>query len=185
MQQFFNTAISTMAVACLALFSLPASNPEPAKNPPAQSQSSISNSLDMTAMQRALESINQKLDRQLFANSDKFDSGGSDGITDSPTWPTPSPNQPRQPVSPDVLGSGSTGSGPAGYSQQFVRSTSFANYRDSYGSNGGYSATQSRSVQASGLLGRVRARSGLSGVPVSRRSVGTGMTCVDGVCYPN
>ncbi|MBL8856808.1 MAG: hypothetical protein JNK57_22805, partial [Planctomycetaceae bacterium] len=73
-------------------------------------------------------------------------------------------------------GSGSTGG--------FSRSMSVASYRDSFGSDGGgYSAVRTRSVQGTGLLGRVRARTG--GLAPIRRSVSSGMNCVDGACYPN
>jgi hypothetical protein len=209
---FFNAFISTAMVGALAVLMSPATKPEPVGEINNQAMNAP---LDVSEMMRALESINEKLENQ--ANTDRFDAGGSDGVTNSPTWPTPAPRQPSSPPADTpatgsgslATGSGSTGSGPAGYLSPgtityyysspmaaalygsgsnggYSQPVSYSNvsYRNSFLSNGGgYSSYQSRAMQPSGFLSRVRART--ANAP-RRASFGSGgVTCVDGVCYPN
>jgi len=160
--------------------------------------SAVDNTL-MTEMLSALSAINRKLDTQPPAavsdgTSPRFDPAGSDGVNPTPTWPTPSnaPTPRNTPTAPpNRLGSGSTGSGPAGYrviqsnSPMFSNSSTVVTYSDGYSSTGGYAQPISTSgtfgARTQGLLGRVR--SVRPTAPV-RSSAGNNVICVDGVCYP-
>ena len=212
MNNIFNAVASTFLVAAIAIFAgMPSLSPPAAPTAPAavsapvaapaaamSATSAVDNTL-MTEMLSALSAINRKLDTQPPAavsdgTSHRFDPAGSDGVNPTPTWPTPSNTPPPRntPTAPtNRLGSGSTGSGPAGYrviqsnSPMFSDSSTVVTYSDGYSSTGGYSrpmaSTSVLTSQAPGLFGRIRARNAAPARPI--RSSG-GTVCIDGVCYP-
>jgi len=192
MNNFINATASTFFVAILALTAGRMSSPEPAipspfGSPAVAAVNSPGQAEVLTEMLETLGKINSRLDTVPAGSgvSSQFDSGGSDGATNSPTWPTPT-NPPR--VTPSNAGGGSTGN--RLYSTQPVvtyygttnyGSTGSGVSTSAYGSNGGYAQSSNSSgfSNSSGLFGRVRAR---TAQPV--RSFRSNVTCVDGVCYP-
>ncbi len=217
MNNFINATASTLLVAAVAIFfgmpMGPATSPERSPEPPrmvasmsAGNQATSADNALLSEMLSALSAINKKLDQPSAVVSDtvnpRFDPAGSDGVNTTPTWPTPSntpqprsvPTTPTAPgtFTPSTTGSGSTGSGPAGYRvisagnyPGFSNSSPVVVYQDNYSSTGGYSRPMASSSvltnQAPGLFGRIRARNAAPARPI-RSSSGT--VCIDGVCYP-